>query len=283
MCPCGAGPVDGLAARKNATAMPRARFIFFAGLESSGHSFWRDILAEFPNRIKQVKELSHLLYAVNKQSGLFSVMDVQKAKSSVEEVIAALRAADRDFPGITIALNTISEGAGEGGWGMMSYPNHGGADKAIQKPDLRLLVEVANMADVDLRIILLMRDAVDIVNSVWKRKFYPSEMQAVRILELQQASLSSELSLIDPAFVACWQYEHPFSGLSELVAHLGIEQFFSEFSAKAVRLWKKTQTQCRHIHDQDRFPYQTLRASHEKMRADYCDLLRDYTQHGTLY
>ena len=64
MCACDAGSLDGIVIRKQAADVPRARFIFFAGLESSGHSFWRDILAEFPNRIKQVKEPSHLLYTV---------------------------------------------------------------------------------------------------------------------------------------------------------------------------------------------------------------------------
>ena len=155
---------------------------------------------------------------------------------------------------------------------MMSYPNHGGVDKAIQKPDLRLLAEVANMAGVDLRIILLMRDAADIVGSVRKRHFYSSEMQAIKILELQQASLSNELSLIDPAFVACWQYEHPFLGLSELVKHLGIELFFSEFGAKVARLWKKQPSLCiPQIPDNEvRLVYQTLRASQENMRVGYC-------------
>ena len=46
-------------------------------------------------------------------------------------------------------------GEGEGGWGTMSYPNHGGPDKHLQKPDLYTLASIAEAAGVDLRIVLL--------------------------------------------------------------------------------------------------------------------------------
>jgi hypothetical protein len=89
------------------------------------------------------------------------------------------------------------------GVGRMSYPNFGGWDKPLHIPDVRLLARLAEEAGLDLRIIVLMRQANELLQStVHHRRFGPEQRQAT-ILGLSASALAAQLWMIDPRFFVC--------------------------------------------------------------------------------
>ena len=88
----------------------------------------------------------------------------------------------------------------------MSYPTMGGARKQLQHPDMHILARLAEEAGIDLRIILLTRDANDIAVSTTQHREFGSFNDQIEILTDNAAALTSQIHLIDPAFVMCLRY-----------------------------------------------------------------------------
>ena len=95
------------------------------------------------------------------------------------------------------------------GSGMMSYPNFNGDNKAISHPDVYALALIAELAGIDLRIIVLQRSAQSILASTTRRGFGGSAGTAnePKILIDNAAALNSQLELIDKRFFHCMHYE----------------------------------------------------------------------------
>ena len=107
----------------------------------------------------------------------------------------------------------------------LSYPNLLGANRALQNPDVRALANLAELAGVDLRIVLLVRHPASVVRSGLRRGYEKSGLiHAIKMYTSTLSLLSSQLSLLDPSFIACWRYEAPTAGISDLVSFMGAQE-----------------------------------------------------------
>jgi hypothetical protein len=97
---------------------------------------------------------------------------------------------------------------------MMSYPNYNGLNKALDHPDIHLLAALAELAGVDFRVIVLQRNAREVLASTARRGFGGHEEP--RILATNAAVLAAQLQSLHRSFYQCAQY-------SEL-AHLDAQQ-----------------------------------------------------------
>lgn len=93
--------------------------------------------------------------------------------------------------------------------GEMSYPNYGGPCKRFQFPDVRVLAELLESLGVDFRILVVVRNAVDVLLSTtvhrhfgyWK---YNAEMYADIVNE---RILNDQLYRLDKRFFRCIDYD----------------------------------------------------------------------------
>ena len=97
---------------------------------------------------------------------------------------------------------------------MMSYPNYGGEDKSLHHPDVLSLARAAERAGADVRVVLLMRDALGTVVSDTVHMHYGGKGGASggsereeRILIDNAAALLAQTMLVDRRFVACADYD----------------------------------------------------------------------------
>jgi hypothetical protein len=97
---------------------------------------------------------------------------------------------------------------------MMSYPNYNGPNKALDHPDIHLLAALAELAGVDFRVIVLKRNAREVLASTARRGIGGHEEP--RILATNAAVLAAQLQSLHRSFYQCVQY-------SEL-AHLDAQQ-----------------------------------------------------------
>ena len=91
--------------------------------------------------------------------------------------------------------------------GMMSYPNFGGKDKAIHHPDLVVLARLCEEAGVDLRVLVLQRDAAAILRSTTIHRDFGTEAHQAAILTDNAAALVMQLKLLDRKFFRCAEFE----------------------------------------------------------------------------
>jgi hypothetical protein len=88
---------------------------------------------------------------------------------------------------------------------MMSYPNGPAVHKSLDRPDMHVLAALAEGAGLDLRILVLLRDAAAVLNStVDKRHFGALEAPA---LVANAESMHAQLCLLDAGFYRCMRYE----------------------------------------------------------------------------
>eukprot|EP01034_Spumella_vulgaris_P026448 gene26448-33027_t len=201
---------DTFALRKTAFSN-RSRLLFVAGLEGTGHHAVQAMfkvcnatkICEFDALITH-----HAMRFDGKAQsnhGLFGASDaVNNAKDAVviEEAMRSLVATPGDHF-YFLGLGFVP------GSGMLSYPNFNGRHKSLDHPDAYTLALMAESAGLDFRVLVLQRDAADIIASTAKRGFGGALGAAgePKILIDNAAVLYSQLALLDPAFIHCVQYK----------------------------------------------------------------------------
>ena len=208
--------------QKTATS-DTTRFVFWAGLEGSGHHGVKTIgercakteLCDVP---RDAWAALVDLHRVNSDPGSLSrngsiyVLGYQAA----DRVAAARR-------GFAARLGALAEsktstlvflnGVKLPGMGMLSYPSGGAARKSLTRPDARTLAAVAEAARADLRVVVLRRSAAAIVRStVNHRRFgaHDGNGHARQLATLAEnaAALAAQLSLVDASFFRCVDYDN---------------------------------------------------------------------------
>jgi len=175
----------------------------------------------------------------------------------------------REQGGGIVPLNVLCERIS----GMMSCPNLLGANRALQNPDVRALANLAELAGVDLRIVLLVRHPASVVSSGLRRGYEKSGLiHAIKMYTSTLSLLSSQLSLLDPSFIACWRYEAPTAGISDLVSFMGAQEEkpgdLKRLIAGSYRGKKKTVASAgSKLADET---LQTASALHNEILAKYC-------------
>ena len=242
------------------------RLIFFAGVEGTGHHFWHSLLPHLHPFTTWSENFSAQLYDNYHKVGFFSTWD-ESVRSNhsirIKQLMADADRSIREQGGGILPLNVLSEGTS----GMMSYPNLFGVDRALQYPNVHALAKLAEDAGVDLRIVLLVRHPGSIVRSGLKRHFEKTQMHAIKMYTLALALLSAQLSLLDPSFFACWRYEAPTVGISDLLQFMGSREDPDDFK----QVVAKESRQGANEIGATPAALQTATALHNAMLSKYCN------------
>jgi hypothetical protein len=89
--------------------------------------------------------------------------------------------------------------------GMMSFPNYNGVHKALDYPDVHILAALCELANIDLRILVLQRHPASILHST-ERRGIGGDIEP-KVLQANAAVLYTQLRQIDPRFLYCLQFE----------------------------------------------------------------------------
>lgn len=188
------------------TTNEKSRLIFVAGLEGTGHHAWSDMFKECINLKKCEVEynltqtLMHFDHVKHIVHGLFGAIDAPFNALQIHKAMEIVQALAQR-PGnhvYLMGLCFVHLSA------MMSYPNYNGVNKAVDHPDISILATIAEWAGLDFRVIVLQRDAEDILKSTARRGIGGREEP--KILLSNAAVLLSQLLLLDRKFYHCIQY-----------------------------------------------------------------------------
>lgn len=95
------------------------------------------------------------------------------------------------------------------GSGMMSYPNFATRQSSFE-PNVHILAFLAELCDVDFRVMVLLRDPESVIKSLWRRfgdVFDRSDVTPERFA-IQQGYLLRQLQGLDRHFFSCVRYEN---------------------------------------------------------------------------
>jgi len=184
------------------------RFIFVAGLEGTGHHFWESAFercgqaggpCSFAARVQRLLYNSFGQALFNSEGGTAS--SYRRLQLTLVRELRDLQAAAEKKRVDLIALN-LGEHLGLK-VGEMSYPNYGGENKTLHRPDIRLLAELAEEAAIDLRILVLQRKSSQILRSTITHRHFEEPMTETAILTHNGFALSGQLALLDRRFFLC--------------------------------------------------------------------------------
>lgn len=185
----------------------KSRLIFVAGLEGTGHHAWSDMFKECVTLKKCEVEynltqaLMHFDHTKHILHGLFGAVDAPFNALQIHKVMEIMQALSQR-PGdnmYLVGLTFVRLSA------MMSYPNYNGLNKALDHPDISTLAMIAEWAGIDFRVIVLLREAGDILKSTARRGIGGREEP--KILLSNAAALHSQMLLLDRKFYHCVQYK----------------------------------------------------------------------------
>lgn len=159
---------------------PQVRLLFVAGLEGTGHHAWKSMLDVCAARRLCVveEEMTRIMMRFDPHTrtvhGLFGAADVDSNAAQVaalyrrmKEIAAAAEQAHAAPALHLLGLCFVKYSA------MMSYPNYNGLHKSLDHPDISVMAAAAEAAGIDLRVLVLQRNAQEILRSTQKRQIGP--------------------------------------------------------------------------------------------------------------
>ena len=177
------------------------RLLFLAGLEGTGHHAWQAMMQPCLDSARCVTDHELNLVFMDEElkyvRGMFAandyhlmIRDCQYALARMAEV-AASDNSSLHLLGMDQTPHT----------GQLSYPSFSGEFKALDRPDVFLLASLAEIAGLDLRVLVLQRSANEVLASTLRRGFSPPKM----LLD-NAAALYQQLSMLHPSFFYCVDY-----------------------------------------------------------------------------
>jgi hypothetical protein len=94
---------------------------------------------------------------------------------------------------------------------MLSYPSGPAFHKVMDRPDMHVLAALGEAAGLDVRFIVLLRDAASILQSTIDRRHFGGNMQP-QVLIANAESMHTQLTLVSPAFYRCLHYDKLLTG-----------------------------------------------------------------------
>lgn len=191
-----------------------ARFIFFAGIEGTGHHFWAEIL----KKLKMHAEIfNKSLISDVGENGLQNYLWQLALAETEKDYLTYHSLAIRRMAELTTTFSRHPEEKPSQiffmlnllrfkGNGMMSYPNFGeagDAKKTLQHPNLRYMADIAEFTRSDLRIIVLVRNPIDILISTTVHRDHNALMLQAKVLMQNLSVLLAQLLALDPSFFLC--------------------------------------------------------------------------------
>jgi hypothetical protein len=188
----------------------KTRVVFFAGLEGTGHHAIQEALKACPVCNPSGVLSEDLFNRLNNEAshGLFGGADVPIHYKHLEIVYNHFVGIQLSTAGLKVEKGTLHIIGLEMGVksGMISYPNYDDIiTKPIDHPDLIPLAAAAEAANIDLRIVILIRNAYDTLYSALSRNF--GENYETAILIDNASLLNNQISMLDPRYFICIEYE----------------------------------------------------------------------------
>ncbi|CAM9508608.1 unnamed protein product, partial [Choristocarpus tenellus] len=179
------------------------RLVFVAGLEGTGHHYFYQALGLCVQwgSCESSCSLSKSFYP--RMGAAESVVNFGNALANVRNHLRAAKKREQDLApgeGLVLPLNCLTNCSS----GMMSYPL-GETHFPTQHPNLRHLAELAEDADLDLRIVYLTRNAEGILSSTVVNRGFGTYMHHGRSLVANAFTLRNQLAMVDPAFIMCFR------------------------------------------------------------------------------
>jgi len=226
-----------------------AHFIFLVGLEGTGHHLYSKIVMKSPSMKKLIEwKLAQRIVTFQKNlfnndekhRGIFSALcdeeglrqrqgerPLAQLEHWLKFIDASIRSKNISVPTkgnnpkndfIAVPLNFRKNG----GSGLQSYPNHGGACRSMQYPHLDMLYEACDSADVDCSHIFLYRDLHETLRSTtMHRDFMPLHSQLGTFL-LMSSVIFTQMTTWRDRLLTCWNY-NDFSTATDLGSIFGWE------------------------------------------------------------
>ena len=188
------------------TVSSQVRFVFVAGLEGAGHHRMMDLTKRCGATCVADGGISRNLYTNGdhpKGAFVFGDQTAAQIVAHRNATVAAFRqqaAALGSGPPRLVFLNCKQKNTGAG---KMSYPALGGPNKVLHRPDVRVLAELAEEAGVDLRVVVLQRNALDILVSTTVNRHLGQRSRQASMLADNALALAAQLRAVDSAFFEC--------------------------------------------------------------------------------
>ncbi|KAI2488772.1 hypothetical protein MHU86_25826 [Fragilaria crotonensis] len=222
------------------------QFVFLVGTEGSGHHLWYSLIEKSPN-VQRLKNLGLLQAAIGVTVQLYSKHNLDKslfagpacdanwnATYLVEQTAHKLRLVATTLPpNLAVPLNGLPGTHYESG--MISYPNfrrpaHCGD---FRHPDLRLLEQACQDAQVSCHIILQYRDPLATLRSTTIKRRLHTVGYAIALYTAMYQTVTMQLSALPVSSLqCCWDSSdaHPPAQLGILLGHTTDEEFRIEFA-----------------------------------------------------
>ena len=200
-------PPDGIVHKR--TFSDQSRILFVAGLEGTGHhgvqAMIKVCVKTSEKLCEAIEDVTHVFQeARGKSDTIFGLFGVEETGYNAVHIMAAYLkmkdyAVKNERKLYIISLELIKDS------GMMSYPNYGGPNKSLNHPDIAVMAALAEMAGMDFRVLVLQRNARDILRSVTSSSY--GGAAEPKILVDNAAALYSQMEQLDPRFYFCLPYE----------------------------------------------------------------------------
>jgi hypothetical protein len=216
--------IQGSSLRGHATTQRKSSvsFVFFVGLEGTGHHFMKTLISSSPdiNRLKELdienygRKLRRHLFNDDKQNGLWNAhcndnpeeVDVAESHDKVVEYLSKInRMADGEE--ITFPVNLVREK----GYGMVSYPNFKGSCRSLNYPNLDHFYHACDVAGVECKHAYIYRDPYSVLASTTlKRNMNQKHMlKAIHLYTSLLQIMNSQLQDHSDRTAACLGFYEP--------------------------------------------------------------------------
>lgn len=185
------------------------KVVFFIGVEGSGHHLWNH---NFMNQCK--KKLNCPFVYNEKVSNNFMCMGAKMMDddlSMLKQYKKCKQNLKQELLNMKIQYQNGSILSMVSGQNMLSFANWNGQQKFAQYPATIELIEICEYLKIDLRLIYLRRHYADILQSTIKRKIGKTPIRQARSLEISASLILRDLSMIDPRYFICTDFDNMFN------------------------------------------------------------------------
>lgn len=215
------------------------RFLFTVGTEGTGHHFLQELFRASPMMhelapfLAKIRRLATSLYNRG-NDGLFNFPCQTEARNegSFQKVVRLLRAVrnlaakaqgkNNDRSQFTVVpINAVIRGSGTG---MMSFPNYGGACRALQFPDLSAFYAACDHARVECSHLVIYRDPLAVIQSTTRNRKFSTVNAQIQTIASMLGVIHSQMLIHRHRKFWCWEYGNT-SNVGGVAAAIGWNNF----------------------------------------------------------
>lgn len=182
----------------------KTRFVFVMGLEGSGHHMFHKVFAKC-KKCKCIPSLHNFRFCQNSnKKGLFGSEITREEITQEMDYLQAEAEKWTSMKDATVFINTYCITCGES-----SYPNYGGHCRRYKYSDVRLMAEIFESLEIDFRVLIVLRNAVDVLLSTTVHRGYGEWVSAAQHYSamVRDVMMHSQLERLDKAFFTYLDYD----------------------------------------------------------------------------